>query len=151
MLKLFLGRVHGCHGICVGGPQNAHHFNFRVLVQLRGLAIMAATGGNIAPNGDEIQSLTLYNIRPLLFHGYIFPFVFLYSGWLYGWIIYGVADYWEPGLIVLASIGLLQILTSLFCLWFVQVRCLLTAGKVNGHTPFVVHKIVVDAFENGRS
>lgn len=80
---------------------------------------------------DEIQSISCHNIRPLFLHGYIGPFVILYAIWLYSWIfIYGLESYFEAGLIVLAIIGLLQILVSLFCVWSVDVRCSLTCSKV---------------------
>ncbi|KAJ8300410.1 hypothetical protein KUTeg_021929 [Tegillarca granosa] len=80
---------------------------------------------------DDIQSVTFYNIRPLFFHGYIGPFAVLYSIWLYCWVaVYGLENYFEAGLIALAILGLLQILTSLFCLWSVDVRCALTCQKV---------------------
>lgn len=92
---------------------------------------MASAGCNVGPVSDEIKEVRLYNILPLALHGYIAPFMLLYAGWLYGWVTYGVTDYWEAGLIVLAIIGLLQILTSLFCLWFVPIRCLLTCSKVS--------------------
>ncbi|XP_013085670.2 endoplasmic reticulum transmembrane helix translocase-like [Biomphalaria glabrata] len=84
-----------------------------------------------APLTEEIQRLSYYNIRPLLLHGYVFPFLFVYAAWAYVWAyVYGINDYYEGGLIALAGIGLLQILTSLFCLWSVHVRCALTCSKV---------------------
>lgn len=80
---------------------------------------------------EEIQSITCYNIRPLFFHGYIGPFVILYSAWFYFWVfVYGLEHYFEAGLIALAIIGLFQILASLFCVWSVDVRCKLTCAKV---------------------
>lgn len=81
---------------------------------------------------DEIEQISLHNVRPLLFHGYVAPFIVLYAVWLYMWtVVYGIGDYFEPGLIVLAIIGLLQILSCLFCLWFVEVRCFLTCSRVS--------------------
>ena len=81
---------------------------------------------------DEIQQISLHNVRPLLFHGYVTPFIVLYSVWLYMWtVVYGIEEYFEAGLIVLAILGLLQILSCLFCLWFVEVRCLLSCSKVS--------------------
>ncbi|KAL4219329.1 hypothetical protein ACF0H5_021909 [Mactra antiquata] len=79
---------------------------------------------------DDIQYVSFYNIRPLPFHGYVGPFIVIYLGWFYSWtVVYGLEEYFEAGLIVLAGIGLLQILTSLFCLWSVDVRCALTCSK----------------------
>ena len=85
---------------------------------------------------DEIQSVTYLNIKPLLFHGYIGPFVMLYIAWFYSWyFVYGTEHYFEAGLIVLAVIGFLQILTSLFSVWSVDVRCLMSCSKVYTEFP----------------
>ncbi|XP_059170131.1 endoplasmic reticulum transmembrane helix translocase-like [Physella acuta] len=102
-----------------------------------------------APLSEEIQRLSFYNLRPLILHGYVFPFLFVYATWAYVWTsIYGLEDYFEGGLIALAGIGLLQILTSLFCLWSVHVRCALTCSKVSD--PFQAQWIkVVPTPNNG--
>ncbi|KAL3871745.1 hypothetical protein ACJMK2_039723 [Sinanodonta woodiana] len=84
------------------------------------------------PLNEEIQRVSFYNIKPILFHGYVGPFAIIYGIWLYCWIaLYGLEDYYEAGLIVLAIIGLLQILTSLFCMWSVGVNCALTCSNVS--------------------
>nr|KAG5706602.1 hypothetical protein BaRGS_005672 [Batillaria attramentaria] len=44
-------------------------------------------------------------------------------------VVYGVDDYFEAGLIAFAIIGLVQILTALFCLWSIEVRCWMTCSK----------------------
>ena len=81
--------------------------------------------------GTEIQHISLHNLRPLILHGYIGPFLVLYGLWLYMWVVvYGVEGYFEGGLIAVAIIGLLQILCCLFCHWFVGIRCALTCSKV---------------------
>ena len=81
---------------------------------------------------DEIDHVDLYNLRPLLLHGYVAPFILLYSIWLYCWIaIYGVNEYFEAGLIALAIVGILQVLVCLFCHWFVEIQCLMTCSKVS--------------------
>lgn len=81
---------------------------------------------------DLVQSVTLYNSSPLLFHGYVGPFVVLYSIWFYVWAFtYGVSEYFEAGMIVVACIGILQILTCLFCHWSVHIRCLLSCRRVS--------------------
>lgn len=85
-----------------------------------------------APLNDEIQSLGFYNIRAVIFHGYVLPFLFIYAGWAYAWTyVYGLEDYFEAGLIIFAGIGLLQILTALFCLWSIHIRCALTCSRVS--------------------
>ncbi|XP_052789722.1 endoplasmic reticulum transmembrane helix translocase-like [Mya arenaria] len=81
---------------------------------------------------EEIQYVSYYNFRPTLFHGYVGPFVIIYAIWLYVLTaVYGLEDYFEAGLIALAVIGVLQILVSLFCLWSVHIRCILTCSKVS--------------------
>ena len=85
-----------------------------------------------APLSEDIQRLSFHNIRPLVFHGYIFPFIFIFSTWAYTWTaVYGLEEYYEAGLIAFAGIGLLQILTALFCMWSVHVRCTLTCSSVS--------------------
>ncbi|XP_064615938.1 endoplasmic reticulum transmembrane helix translocase-like [Liolophura sinensis] len=92
---------------------------------------------------EEIQRVAYYNIRPLVFHGYVGPFALIYVLWFYCWtVLYGLQDYFEAGLIVLAIIGVLQILTSLFCLWSVHVRCALTCSSVSDPTKASWVKVV---------
>lgn len=92
---------------------------------------------------DLVQSVGLYVPRPLLLHGYIFPFVLLYSVWAWAWAwVYGWEEYFEAGLIVLAGIGCLQVLTCLFCHWSVHVRCLLTCRKERDPKVATVAKVV---------
>ena len=80
---------------------------------------------------DEIEFVSLYTLRPLLLHGYVLPFVLLYGGWLYVWVeVLGFSDYVEAGYIGFVIIGLLQVICSLLCHWFVSVRCLLTCSRV---------------------
>ena len=80
---------------------------------------------------DELEYVKLYRIRPLLLHFYLAPFIPIYLTWLYFWtMVYGVTDYFEAGLIALAAIGILQILSMLFCHWSVHVRCLFTCSSV---------------------
>jgi len=80
---------------------------------------------------EEIESVSLYTIRPLLLHGYVLPFVLLYGGWLYVWVaVLGFNDYLEAGYIGFVIIGLLQVVCALLCHWFVNVRCLLTCNRV---------------------
>ncbi|GFS03079.1 cation-transporting ATPase, partial [Elysia marginata] len=84
-----------------------------------------------APLSEDIQRLSFHNIRPVVFHGYVFPFIFIFATWAYTWTtVYGFEEYYEAGLIAFAGIGLLQILTALFCMWSVHVRCSLTCSTV---------------------
>ena len=80
---------------------------------------------------EEIESISLYTLRPLLLHGYVLPFVLLYSGWLYVWLaVLGFSDYMEPGYIGLVVVGLLQVVCALLCHWFISVRCFMTCNTV---------------------
>nr|CAG4651569.1 EOG090X00J5 [Triops cancriformis] len=91
---------------------------------------MASYVNKPAPIDDLLESVSLYVPRDVIFHGYILPFVGLYAAWLYNWVfVYGVTDYYEPGLIALAAVGVLQILTVLFCHWSVHIQCLFTCRK----------------------
>lgn len=81
---------------------------------------------------DLVYSVTLYRSRRLLFHGYVGPFVIFYLIWFYIWSTrYGVSEYFEAGMIALAIIGIVQVLTCLFCHWSVHIRCLLSCNKVS--------------------
>ncbi|VDK52591.1 unnamed protein product [Anisakis simplex] len=83
-----------------------------------------------------VQSITPYTVKPIVAHAYVGPFIVLYGSWLYVWCgLYGISEYWELGCIVMAGIGLLQVLTVLFCHWFVSMNCLFTCS----HEPDV-HK-----------
>ena len=81
---------------------------------------------------EEIQHISLHNPRNRLLHGYIFPYIFFHLGWLYIWLNnFGYNDYFEVGMIGFVVVGLLQILTTLFCLWFVHVQVLMTCSTVS--------------------
>lgn len=84
------------------------------------------------PIDDLVQSVTLYNPRKPIFHGYVLPFLILYAAVVYVWLtVFGYEEHFELGWIALAIVALLQILTLLFCHWFVSFNCLLTANKVS--------------------
>lgn len=85
------------------------------------------------PRVDElIQSISLHTPFPLLFHGTIFPFLFLYGFWLYSWVfVYGVEEYYEAGLVTLIGIAFVQIFTCLCCFWSVHFRAFTSCRKVS--------------------
>lgn len=101
---------------------------------------------------DElVQSVSLHIPRQLIFHGYILPFIFLYGTWIYVWFfIYGIQEFYEAGLIGVAVIGLLQILSCLCCHWSVHVQCFLTCRKTNDPLKAKVAKVVPTS-NNGSS
>lgn len=83
------------------------------------------------PLTQDIDRVELYIGKPLLLHGYVFPFIVLYSGWIGYWFrILGLREYAEMGSIGIAILGFIQILTCLFCHWFVGFKCLMTCKKV---------------------
>jgi cation-transporting ATPase 13A1 len=82
---------------------------------------------------DElVQSVSLHNPRKPLFNGYVLPFMFTELVWVYGWIfVYGLEDYYEPGLVGIAIIGVLQIFVCLCCQWSVHVHTFLNCSSVS--------------------
>jgi len=100
---------------------------------------------------DLVQSVSLHIPRQFLFHGYILPFLTLYGCWLYGWFfVYGVEEYYEAGLIGVAVIGLVQILSCLCCHWSVHVQCFLTCKSERDPLKSKVAKVIPTA-NNGSS
>ncbi|KAK3922402.1 Manganese-transporting ATPase 13A1 [Frankliniella fusca] len=101
------------------------------------------TPKQISAVDELVQSVTLHKPRPLLLHGYVFPFLVLYPAWLYGWLfVYGVSDHVEAGFTGLAGLGVLQVLICLCCHWSVHVRCFLTCGSVKDPLQAEVAKVV---------
>ena len=80
---------------------------------------------------DEVLSIELFKSSPLLLHGYVVPFICLYTIYFSIWIfVYGMFNYFEVGCIILAFLGIVQILVCLACHWSIHVRAKLTARKV---------------------
>uniref|UniRef100_A0A5K3FND9 Cation-transporting ATPase n=1 Tax=Mesocestoides corti TaxID=53468 RepID=A0A5K3FND9_MESCO len=98
------------------------------------------SSGRLAP---DIDSVNLYREKHILLHGYMWPFVALYSIWFGYWFgTLGASEYLELGLIGVAVIGVIQILTALFCFWFVPVRCLLMFRKEKSVSQATFAKVV---------
>lgn len=97
-----------------------------------------ATDG--AGGTDElVQAVSLHNPRQLLFNGYVLPFVLAELAWIYGWLfVYGLHDYYEPGLVGIAVIGVLQIFVCLCCQWSVHVHAFLNCSSVSLCPPGLV-------------
>lgn len=80
---------------------------------------------------DEIQSIRPYRFRPLLLHLNILPFLLAYLVWFYVWTQqFGVEEFPELGMIVTAVIAILQVVTCLFCYWFVEFRVVMQCARV---------------------
>lgn len=81
---------------------------------------------------EEIECIQLYRRRPFWLHYYLAPFLPLYLIWLYTWVtVFGVSEYFEAGMIILAGIGIVQILSGLFCHWSVHVLAFFTCSSVS--------------------
>ena len=85
------------------------------------------------PRVDElIQRISLHTPNPLVLHFTIFPFILLYSCWLYCWIfVFGLDEYYEAGLVALVGIAFVQIFTCLCCFWSVHFRTFTSCRTVS--------------------
>ncbi|XP_063914226.1 endoplasmic reticulum transmembrane helix translocase [Zophobas morio] len=100
---------------------------------------------------DLVQSVSLYTQKGTLFHLYVLPFIFIYTGWIYVWCgIYGFLEHYEGGFVGLAVIGCVQILCCLACYWSVHVNCFFTCRKEKDPLKATVAKVVPTA-NNGSS
>lgn len=81
---------------------------------------------------DElVQRVSLHSPRPVICHGTVLPFIFLYAAWSYTWLfVYGFDEFSEAGFVGIAVVGIFQILSCLCCYWSVHVQCFLTCSKV---------------------
>ncbi|KAI6176078.1 hypothetical protein M3Y97_00759800 [Aphelenchoides bicaudatus] len=90
-----------------------------------------------------VDSITTYKRRSPVGFLYGGPFAVLYAIWFYYWTAhFGIDEYWELGCIVTAAIGLIQVLTLLFCYWFVEVNCVFTCNYVPDPTQATLAKVV---------
>lgn len=90
---------------------------------------MAAT----SPRVDElVQSVSLHNARRWMFNGYIMPFMILESLWISCWtFVYGIDEYYDAGLVGIATIGVLQVLLCLCCQWSVHIHTFVNCSSVS--------------------
>ena len=80
---------------------------------------------------EDVDYVTYHRPLHLAFHGYVWPFIILYILLLGGWVWqYSTWDHMEGLFIGIAIVGALNIITCLFCVWSVHVRCRLTSVKV---------------------
>nr|XP_018900940.1 PREDICTED: manganese-transporting ATPase 13A1 [Bemisia tabaci] len=100
---------------------------------------------------DLVQSVSLHKLCPLYFHGCIFPFIFLYSGWVYLWLfVYGLEELQESGYIGIAVIAVCQILSCLACYWSVHVQSFFACNRVKNIKSATIAKVIPTA-NNGSS
>ncbi|KAI1700167.1 e1-E2 ATPase domain-containing protein [Ditylenchus destructor] len=90
-----------------------------------------------------VESIDTYQRRPPAAHIYAGPFIVVHSIWFFYWNYYlGVQDYWEIGCIITGVLAILQVLTVLFCYWFVGVNCWLNCTRVMDPIKAGVAKVV---------
>ena len=82
------------------------------------------------PNDGLVKEIVLLQKRPIYLHGYVAPFVFTYATAAIIWKQHFGIDQYEIGILIGIAIAFLQLLTVLFCLWSVDVRCFLMYSKV---------------------
>ncbi|XP_037957568.1 manganese-transporting ATPase 13A1 [Teleopsis dalmanni] len=100
---------------------------------------------------DElVQYVTLHVRNPILFSGVVLPFVPLYVSAFYIWIHYGVQEHYEAGIIAVAAIAFVHIITLLCCYWSVHVMAFLNCRRVKKPDVNVLAKVVPTA-NNGFS
>lgn len=81
---------------------------------------------------EEIESIKPYVFRPFLLHLNIAPFFVAYLVWFVVWTRhFGIEEYPELGMIITALIAILQVVTCLFCYWFVEFRVLMQCNRVS--------------------
>lgn len=92
---------------------------------------------------DLIQYVTLYVRNPVILCGVVWPFIPLYVGAFYLWIVvYGIDEYYEGGLVAIAAIAFVHILTLLCCYWSVHVLAFLNCHKVKAPKLGVLVKVI---------
>ncbi|XP_065358266.1 endoplasmic reticulum transmembrane helix translocase [Calliphora vicina] len=92
---------------------------------------------------DLVQYVTLYLRNPIALSGVVLPFIPLYLGAFYLWIaVYGVEEYYEAGLVTIAAIAFVHVLTLLCCYWSVHVLAFLNCRKVKVPKVGVLAKVV---------
>ncbi|RWS25769.1 manganese-transporting ATPase 13A1-like protein [Leptotrombidium deliense] len=101
---------------------------------------------------DElVASVSCYNSRPVILHGYIAPFISIYTVFIYLWLSNKVEpEFLETWFISAIAFVALQILCYLFCHWSVHVKCFLAYSKA-GHPRFARFAKVVPTPNNGSS
>lgn len=86
---------------------------------------------------ELVESVSLYTPRPVIMHGYIWPFAFLYGIWAVIWNTWlDPESSFEAGMIGIAAILVLQTLVYLFCHWSVHVCAYLTCSHVSYNLQF---------------
>ncbi|TRY63708.1 hypothetical protein TCAL_03617 [Tigriopus californicus] len=117
----------------------------------------------ISPGDELVQWIGLYRERHWALHGHVGPFLVAYALWAYAWLfgwtgqLQAVAEPdsdpgsvvgpapdlpWEAAMLILAGLGLLQILLCLTCYWSVDCLTFLTCARVQDPSTATVAKVV---------
>uniref|UniRef100_T1P895 Haloacid dehalogenase-like hydrolase n=1 Tax=Musca domestica TaxID=7370 RepID=T1P895_MUSDO len=132
----------------------AEHRQLEELSEGRQNELVSQKTTSVHPSGsvdDLVQYVGLYVRNPLFLSGLILPFVPLYFGAFYLWIaVYGIEEHYEAGLVSVAAIAFVHILTLLCCYWSVHVLAFLNCRKVKVPKAGVLAKVVPTA-NNGSS
>lgn len=92
---------------------------------------------------DLVQYATIHIPLPVVFSGAVMPFMLVYALWLYLWVfVYGVDEYRDAGLLLLAAIGFTQILVCLCCFWSVHVQTFLNCRRTKSPCTGAIVKVV---------
>lgn len=92
---------------------------------------------------EDVDYVTCLKPLPFALHGYVWPFALGYVLLLVGWTwLHGPLEQMEGFFIGCAIIGVLNIVTCLFCVWSVHIRCKLTCSKVSSVEEASMVKVV---------
>ena len=80
---------------------------------------------------EEVQSIELYQTAHVATHAYVAPFVLIHAIFFPVWIYYGFFENFEIGCIILAVLGVIQVLVCLACHWSIHIRASFTCSRVN--------------------
>ena len=80
---------------------------------------------------EELQSIELYKTTHVTSHAYVAPFVLIHSIFFPLWIFkFGFFENFEIGCIILAVLGVIQVLVCLACHWSIHIRASFTCSRV---------------------
>ncbi len=85
---------------------------------------------------EDVSYITLCKPLPLVLHGYVWPFALVYVSLVSVWIggVYGLDESPEVFYLCLAAVAAVNIITCLFCVWSMHVRCALTCKQARADT-----------------
>ena len=87
--------------------------------------------GKVEQISDEVHYVELYRTSHVLSHAYVAPFLVIYAIFFPTWIFkFGFFENFEVGCIILAVIGVIQVLVCLSCHWSVHLCARFTCSKV---------------------